>query len=395
MMAANTRALAPILALLSVAPCWSAEESSNAAAVFNADGNKNWSDYLVDVAGGPVSAAGIVGISGESVTVIENVRGATVAINGLLANDSDENLGLSITPARTILAPMDLSAYNESVWMRLIGSLTASYARATGAIDATHFERTGYAIDTNAFFNWYDDPILAFANSDCVRTILSRDDGLPSAAPEMPAGPPTTQPRAEPATEGAQTPATNQNAEQVAAIKQRSAKCREKTLAAMRWNRSLISFAYGDGRIRPKDGSTGSRSLGRTFATNVVYGFDHFGTMKDSFALSLSYRRSEDEPVLETLTSAQVVTKNSSLFVARLSGGTASYRVLAEVSNARSHDITASQRAFKRALGLDLKVMDGTWLTARFGKQRKIDGTGDETATLVGLSFSPKALLSP
>ena len=64
-----------------------------------------------------------------------------------------------------------------------------------------------------------------------------------------------------------------------------------------------------------------------------------------------------------------------------------------EASNAKSDQITASQRVFKSAFGIDYRVSDGVWLNFRLGKQRKIDGTGDEIGSFFGLSVSPSALL--
>ena len=54
---------------------------------------------------------------------------------------------------------------------------------------------------------------------------------------------------------------------------------------------------------------------------------------------------------------------------------------------------TASQRAFTRALGLDLRVQEDLWLGLRFGRQRKIDGSGTEIGSLLSLSYSPTGLL--
>jgi hypothetical protein len=187
-------------------------------------------------------------------------------------------------------------------------------------------------------------------------------------------------------------------------------KCREKAEAAVneRWNRSQMSIAYGEARIRPKDDSRPEESLGKTLSVTVVYGFDFprappadgektgkpkFGSLSRNYALTMNYRRSTDEPVLATLAQPQITFKDSSLFIARLAGGTAESRIYIEVSNAKSRDITASQRAFKQAVGLDYRIMEGTWLNLRVGKQRTVDGTDDETGTLFSVSYSPEALL--
>jgi len=385
----NTRAMAGAALLLLVSLGAIAADAPDATPLFKTEGDDNWADYLTDSAAAPISASGILGISGESVTVIENVRSLGFAVSGLTSDATDEGFGLSITPARTSIVPMNLSSYAKSWVMRLIGSLTVSYAQGDATIADLDYQRTAYAVDTNSYFDQADDPIVAFANSQCVRTILDETTAQPLTAPAAPAGAPVP---GEP--EGAAVPAVNTNAAEVAAITKRADACRTKVVAALPWNRSQISLAYGEGRIKPKDGSRGEDSLGKTLAVGIVYGFDHFAALKDNYALSLNYRQTDDEPVLDTLAQPLPVFKDSSLFVGRLSGGSDSHRLFLEMSNARSHGITASQRAFKQAVGLDLRIFEGTWLNVRIGKQRKIDGSDDETGTLVSLSYSPKTLLT-
>lgn len=383
----NIRAIAGAAALFGVSLGAIAADAPDATSLFKSEGDDNWADYLTDYAAAPISASGILGISGESVTVIENVRSFGFAVSGLTSGTASEGVGLSITPARTSIVPMNLSSYSQSWVMRLLGSLTLSYAQGDATIADLDYQRTAYAVDTNSYFSGADDPILAFANSGCVREILKK--AAPLTRPGPPAAPPSPG-----ESDGAVVPHENSDAAEVAAVKSSAEDCRKKSAAALRWNRSQISLAYGEGRIKPKDGSKGEDSLGKTLAVGVVYGFDHFGALKENYALSLNYRQTDDEPVLETLAQPQTVFKNSSLFVARLSGGSDSQRLFFEMSNARSHDITASQRAFKQALGLDLKIFEGTWLNVRIGKQRKVDGSDDETGTLVSLSYSPKTLLT-
>jgi hypothetical protein len=40
-----------------------------------------------------------------------------------------------------------------------------------------------------------------------------------------------------------------------------------------------------------------------------------------------------------------------------------------------------------------VRVMDGAWLSLRYGKQRKLNGSGDENASFLVLNLSPTALL--
>jgi len=371
------------------------------------DKKYEWKDFLTDTTTGSVSASGMLGISGENVTSIENVRSLVVALPSLGSSDSDQTIGLSITPARTGITPMNLQSYADSFAMRLLGSLTLSYARGPTEIEGVEFDREAYAVDTNAFFDDDDDVVVAYAKAfktdPACREILQSE--RPSAAPPA-ADPPPNAPMAPAAPTGAVAPAETEETpgaarpaeapdELAAAVKKRAAACKEKITKAVtsRWNRSRLSLSYGDARIRIKDNSKSRESLGRTLAVSVVYGFGSSKENSGGFAVTANYRRTEKEPVLNTLATAQTVFKDSSLLVAQLKFGNDTSRVFAEFSDARSHDITASQRAFKRALGIDFRAFEGTWLNIRIGKQRRIDGTDDETGSLLSITYSPKALL--
>jgi hypothetical protein len=395
---------AALLASFLISPQTIAAESPGAQLLaFDAVGNENWDEYLVDTASGSVSASGLLGISGESVTTIENVRDVVVAARGLSSNESKESFGLSITPARTSITPMNLHSYANSWVRRLLGSLTFSYAQGGASIEGADYDRKAFAIDTNAFFFREDDPVVATAIA-----YGSQECGILAAA--LPAQPPSGALRAEPPSvapsstvrEGAVVPAVvDPSSAEVQAIKQRADACRERTLNSMRWNRSQVSVAYGAGRINPDAGEGDERSMGRTVSASVIYGFDHvpatghlLEALRERLSLAINYRKSWDEPVLTTLGLPQIIEKDSSLTVVRLTGGSNSFRLLAEVSNATSRDITASQRAFKKALGVDVRIWENTWVNLRVGEQRTLDGTNNETGSLVSLSYSPTKLIN-
>lgn len=134
-------------------------------------------------------------------------------------------------------------------------------------------------------------------------------------------------------------------------------------------------------------------SFGRTLAVRVIYGFGNAADATRGYALTANYRRTEREPVHASITLPETAFKNSSLLVGRLTGGSDAMRIFAEFSNARSREVTASQRAFKRALGMDFRAFERTWLNLRIGKQRTIDGATTETGSLLSLTYSPKAVL--
>lgn len=369
-----------------------------------AEAGDKWKDFLADWSPAPVSASSMLGLSGESITTIDNKRNLTVALQGLLSNDPANALGIAITPARTSLAPMGLADYADDgasgVFARFLGNLTLSYAQGPITLEEVDYKRKAYAIDTNFYFDRLDDPAIAYAEA------FKKLECWPfePVKPEGPLGPLDTSGPEDPGPkrlEGKAAPAD---------VSARMDKCRDAAEKDVneRWNRSQMSIAYGEARIRPKDDSRPEESLGKTLSVTMVYGFDFprtapkqgeprgepkLGSLNKNYALTVNYRRSTDEPVLATLTQPQTTFKDSSLFIARLTGGTAHSRIYIEVSDAKSHEITASQRAFKQALGLDYRIMKGTWLNLRVGKQRTVDGTDDETGTLFSVSYSPEALL--
>ncbi|HVF18358.1 MAG TPA: hypothetical protein VNA21_15660 [Steroidobacteraceae bacterium] len=381
-----------------------AAELPNAALIaFEAVGNESWDEYLVDTASGSVSASGLLGISGESVTAIENVRDVVVAARGLSSNESKASFGLSITPARTSITPMDLHSYANSWVRRLLGSLTFSYAQGGASIEGADYDRKAFAIDTNAFFFREDDPVVATAIAYGSQECGILGPALPSQPPsgglsaELPSTTSSAPPR-----EGAIVPAVvTPGSAEVQAIKQRADACRERTLNSLRWNRSQVSVAYGAARINPEAGEGDERSMGRTLSASVIYGFDHLPAtstllreVRQRLSLAVNYRKSWDEPVLRTLGLPQIIETDSSLTVMRLTGGSNSFRLLAEVSNAKARDITASQRAFKKALGVDVRIWENTWVNLRVGEQRTLSGNNTETGSLVSLSYSPTKLIN-
>jgi hypothetical protein len=392
-----------LTSILLVSPVFATESPQAERLAFEAVGGEDWDKYLVDTASGSVSASGLLGVSGESVTTIENVRDVVIAARGLSSNESKESFGLSITPARTSILPMNLHSYSRSWVRRLLGSLTFSYAQGAASIEGADYDRKAFAIDTNAFLFREDDPVvataIAYGSPEC--NILA--PALPSQPPSrgLGAAAPSGAP-APSASEGAAVPAVlGPGSAEEQSIKQRADACRQRTLESLRWNRSQVSIAYGAARINPEAGEGDERSLGRTLSASVIYGFDHvpgasdlLQEIRERLSLSINYRKSWDEPVLTTLGLPQVIERDSSLTVVRLTGGSNAFRLLAEVSNAKARDITASQRAFKKALGVDVRIWENTWVNLRVGEQRTLNGADTETGSLVTLSYSPTKLIN-
>ena len=390
-------------------------------------GTLKWDDLLTDNAAGAVTAAAFLDIGGDVVRPVENVRDVVVSLKGLDANGDKATLGLSITPARTRLMTPQLSAYKDSWGYRFLSATTLSYAQGKATLEGRSYDRRAVAIDSGFYLRDEDDPVLALAKMDTRGQCPLFDNGAPvkdlvaeaRARGELPTSPPPAAPRASmpatapatptaaapaaasppaapaiaPPTSGAQVPAQAPAAE---AARQRaaSAACRDTMTRSLRWNRSYVSASLATGWGKPGDGGTQHR-LGTTAMLGLTYGFDHLASLRERALLTVAWRRTRDEPILSTWDTG-VQTRDTSLTVVRLSGGSTTIRALLEASNAKSDGgTTASQRAFTRALGLDLRVQEGLWVGLRFGRQQKIDGSGTEVGSLLSVSYSPTSLLTP
>ncbi len=387
-----------VAALIGALPM--AASAADAGDIFS-KGNLKWDDLLTDNAAGAVTAAGFLDISGDSIRSVENVRDLVVSLKGLEANGDKATFGLSITPARTRLMRPQLSSYGRSRAYRLLSATTLSYAQGEATLEGRSYQRRAVAIDSGFFLNDEDDPVIALAKLDKDGECSLFDAEPPPrdavaearARGELPPGPPGAAPRPSTAavTPGARVPSTASEPE---SEKQRaaSATCRDRVTKGLRWNRSYASASFATGWGKPSDGGPQYR-LGRTMVVGLVYGFDHLAALRERASLTLAWRRTQDEPVLSTWDTG-LKTRDSSLLVAHVAGGSSTIRTLLEVSNAKSNGgTTASQRAFTRALGLDVRVQEGLWVGLRFGRQRKIDGTGTEVGSLLSLSYSPTSLL--
>jgi hypothetical protein len=382
---------AAMLPCAAQSPALTSAEAAQAISQFlGASGasEKDWSTFLADTSAGSVSAFGMLGIDGEAVTPVENVRDVVVAVRNL--GSGGTGMGFSVTPARTSITPMSLSTYAGSKFDRLLGSLAFGYAQATANVSGRSYEQRAFSVETNYFFRNLDDPVLAVAEAfkrgkgDCdIFALTSKPPAPPSGAPKPGPGA---------ADAAARAPAVA-NEDVAKIVRERAESCRTSALNAMRWNRSQIAAAYATGTIQPEDGNGGKESLGHSLMVGVTYGFDHSEFLKDNAALYFTLRHTADEPVLTTLQSASVERKDNSLAVLRFTAGSKNARALAEVSNARKDEVTSSQRAFKQALGFDYKLAEGTWLNFRTGKQQTFDGSSEQTSTLFSISYSPTPLL--
>lgn len=341
-------------------------------------GNADLATVVVDNAPGSVSAMGLLGISQDQTTIVQNPRDLTIAAK---AFDGKNAFGLSITPARTSLVPLSISSYAGSPLARLWGSTTFSYAQGRAEVQGSNFERRAVAVETSYFFRPdVDDPLMMYWNALTVAGQGADDKDpcvlIPAQGPKPDAGSGGFE----------DVPASEKEA-----LDKRAQQCRDKVAKAARWNVSRAWASFGTGTYRLADGGP-SHGLGRSVVLGVTYGI---GEKKDktATALTAAVKHTRSAPTEDTMASATPERKSSTLVMGRVAVGGEKLRALFEGSNARNDSVTAADRVYKRAAGLDVWLREGMWLNVRVGKQRRVDNTGDETGSSVGLSYSPKALL--
>jgi hypothetical protein len=415
MSAARRAAWAVLLTLLAPSP-WAVAAEESGVLVNSATGIPNFKtveELFVNTAQGHVSAAALASIDGDSMTVAQDLKDFTLVLKGL---DKDfPTYGFSITPARTRspFPKINLADYAKGgVGTRLLGALTLGYAQGKSDDAGKTWQRRAFSVETSAFWNESEDPVVAMAN-DCGKAALSTpaDEadrpssglqaavaaaaGASAAAATAAAAPVAPRDLRQALVAKPDDPAANKRAAEAfnACIEPKLKRLSEQ------WNRTRYSLSYGTGWIRPDDRSLGQTSLGHTVAASLVYGFDGLPSafLRDRAALTVVLRRSVREPVLDSLGTAAVNRRDSTITALRLTVGSSSFRGLAEYSNAGKKDLTTTQRTFTQALGIDYAVSNlapgDLWLSLRYGRQRKLDGSGEESASLFTLSYSGKPSL--
>lgn len=360
-----------LLAIAFIIVPWGAQAAEDAASALTID------KFLVDITGGAVSAGGVVGLAKTAVQQIETSQDLVVALQPFTSGDQKTGFGLAITPARTALTPMSGYTYLSSKPMRLLGGVTLSYAQNKQDIGGASYQKSGYSIDTNYYFDVDEDPIkiadLAYetcaqATLDAVVADLTqkRADGKISVD-EFDKG------------------VTEANKQKAAGYK----KCVDEAIAKSqkaRWNASRMNLSYGNGSIRAITGGS-SYSLGRMLTINAQVRAGEMG------AIYLSLRGARDSVDPKTLATTPIF-KNSSLVAARYtygSHGDNATRALVEVSNAKASSPIAFEGVFLAAVGVDRKVAKGVWLEFRLGRHHSDANGKMQTTGLLNLNITPSA----
>ena len=323
-----------------------------------------------------VSALSFIGIDSDTLSVIENVRDFTLSLKAI---DSDNSFGLSITPARTNLMPVNIHDYYRNPYTRLWASTTFSYAQGKSDINEISFERKAYSVEASYFLEKdKDDPLIIYwndlkgSNKESICNILEPEEPDQNGSVEF------------------------QRITDDDSTKNRAQKCREASLKKARWNASRLWGSLATGRYKEAGGGQ-SGSLGTSAVIGVTWGHD-FGSYLDikqsAIALTAGVKIIANAPTLETMANPTPEERDTVLAVIRAAYGSENFRFILEGSNIKNRAPTALDRNYKTALGIDMKVSEELWLKFRHGKQRRIDNSGEENGTILTISYSPKPSLS-
>lgn len=362
-------------------------------------GNEELSKVVVESVPGTVSAMSMLGIAVDQTTVVQNPRNLTIALKAL---DGKNALGLSFTPARTSIMPLNISTYNDNIAARIWGNTTFSFAQGKATVNSKDFERRAFAVETSFFlYPHSDDPFVMYwddlaaaalkpdeTKNVCLIMRENKPNGEPGKAANVPAPAPgaatvtlspgeTTEMQVDPEVKKASDPYAE--------------KCRANALTRARWNATRAWISWAAGQYRPADGGD-SHSLGKTFVAGLTWGFGS-ANAKTAAALTISGKRTIDSPIQKTMGDAAPKFASNTLALFRIAVGSPTWRVVAEGSNVTNSEPTASDRTYKRALGFDVNIHKNWWLIFRGGRQRKIDNSGDETGSSFNFSYSPDPAL--
>lgn len=329
--------------------------------------------YLVDITGGAVSASNLVGMDKSAITQIETAQDLVAAFQPFSSNDQKSGVGLAITPARTSLLPMSSRDYNANRFLRLLGSLTFSYARNSEEIGGADYRKTAYSADTVYYLSELDDPVVI--GSRAFKTCSDRDGSENAALIDVIVRNETLSAEAK---QSALETLTAKRAIPLAA-------CIDQILKdKVKWNSSRISLSYGQARIKAPGGD--DVVLGKYVTLNGQFRAGEQG------AVHLSLRRIRSALDTATLASATPGRSNSSLAAIRYTYGDregTDMRALVEYSNAKSRSTSLANNTFIYAVGIDKNLAKGMWLEFRLGRDRASDNGKKQTTGLLTLSIQP------
>jgi hypothetical protein len=336
-------------------------------------------NYLTDISGGSVSAAGLVGGAKSPVTTIESSQDLILAVQPFASEETRKGgFGIAFTPAKSTLLPMAGNTYvNGGTFMRLLGNLTLSYAQNAADFGGKSYRRSAYSLNTVYYFNVKDDPVYLASEGfkECADKTAPDNDAAIAAI--VRADPPLSK------------------AERLLALEALTDKrapvlldCIDKKLAGAKWNSARASLSLGEGRIRGDSGAA-SYSLGRSWNLNAQLPAGAKGLVQ----LSMRETRNALDP--NSLGKPALAFKTSRLSGVRFTYGdqeATDLRLLVEASDSKSGSAGAFRDTFMAAIGIDKRLAQGAWLEFRFGRNRTLEGGKEQNMGLLTLNISPTLL---
>ncbi len=339
------------------------------------------SDYLVNVNGGSVSAAGIINLDKSAVRTIQAAQDFALLLKSVSNDENKGGFGIAFTPARTELVPVKGIDYYSSPATRLLSNTTLSYAQNEISVGDKSYRQYGYSVDTYFYFDRDQDPSVAFSVGWKVCADSSRKQNTDEIAVVL----------------GRNLPQAEQDKELVALTVKRFkllGDCADQALAkTLKWNASRASISLGDGRMTDKSGGS-SYGLGKRLTVNAMLGAG------DNGAFNLTVQRVSNGVDPDSLKTTPV-NKSSTLAGLRYTyaGADAASRTraLLEVSNSKSSSSAMFKDVFMYAAGVEYRVLDSKqyplWLSLRAGRNRSTQDGKEQTAVLMTLNFQQASKL--
>ncbi len=346
------------------------------------EGKDDFKDYLIDVGPGHVSAGEMLKLSDSAITTIQAPKDFVALLNAAQSDDKKSGFGLAITPARTSLTPLSINSYTKHTWARVWGGTTFSYARNINPLAGVDYKQDAFAVNISHYIKAEDDPHVAAYRAfvDCKPLQQLVTDESSRVLLALKGVPPE---------EIQNALALAKRGSSFLASADAAAKQCARAAAEPLWNASQVALTLGQSWIRSPGAGTSRVSLARTVALSAAYG------PSDQTLVDFTLRRTDRALDLDTIATSPV-HKKTNIAALRLTYGRGDARDtygLVEVSNVKSSRATLPDAAFKYALGIDKRLMEGVWLEFRVGKRRALEDGRQETVGLINLKFSTTTTL--
>jgi hypothetical protein len=330
--------------------------------------------YLVDITGGAVSAANLIGVDKSAISQIQTSQDLVAAIQPFSSNDQKAGAAIAITPARTTITPISRETYFGSGFAsRMLGALTVSYAENGEEINKVLYRKAAVSIDTSFYLSEKRDPLYIGGEGfeDCAkRKEEENQKGIDAIYGNSSLN------------EAARQKALEEHTKKLAEFLK---PCIAKYLKEhAKWNDSRISISYGQARIKAPGSSYDTLGKYLTINTQIYTG--------PQSVIHLTARRVQDLLDTKTLGNANLGYSNRSLLAARLTYGDVEgtdMRGLIEVSNAKKNSNEAITDTFIYAVGIDKALFEGAWLQFRLGRNRALNSGKEQTTALFSMSIQP------